>query len=75
MEYNSYLSTEYLDKKSPAEVIAGHVYFYYYAPLLGRSIFSRTASYLKNRQEPGLSNKVIKKTQQLITQNGLNALH
>ena len=74
MKYNFHLSAEYLDKKSPKEGIARHVEFYYLAPLLGRSIFSRTASYLKNRQEPDLANKIIKKTRQLVTQNGLNAL-
>jgi lysophospholipase L1-like esterase len=73
MKYNS-LSTENLGKQSPEAVIARHVYFYYYTPLLGRSIFSRTASYLKNRQEPDLAEKIIKKTRQLITQNGLNSL-
>jgi len=50
------------------------VEFYYLAPLLARSIFSKTASYLKNRQEPGLANKTINKTRQLITQDGLNSL-
>jgi len=73
-KYNFYLSAEYLDKKSPEEAIARHVEFYYLAPLLARSIFSKTASYLKNRQEPGLANKIINKTRQLITQNGLNSL-
>ena len=68
------LSAEYLDKKSPEEGIARHVEFYYLAPLLARSIFSRTASYLKNRQELDLVNKIVKKTRQLITQNGLSGL-
>ena len=71
---SKYLSAEYLDKKSPEEAIARHVEFYYLAPLLARSIFSKTASHLKNRQEPGLANKIINKTRQLITQNGLNSL-
>ena len=74
MKYNFHLSAEYLDKKSPEEGIARHVEFYYLAPLLARSIFSRTASYLKNRQELDLVNKIVKKTRQLITQNGLSAL-
>ena len=74
MKFNFHLSAEYLDKKSPEEAIARHVEFYYLAPLLARSIFSRTVSYLKNRQEPDLANKIVKKTRQLITQNGLNAL-
>ena len=74
MKYNFHLSAEYLDKKSPEEAIARHVEFYYLAPLLARSIFSKTASYLKNRQEPGLANEIINKNRQLITQNGLNAL-
>jgi hypothetical protein len=74
MKYNFHLSAEYLDKKSPEKGIARHVEFYYLAPLLARSIFSRTASYLKNRQEPGPANKIINKTRQLITQNGINSL-
>ena len=74
MKYNFHLSAEYLDKKSPEEGIARHVEFYYLAPLLARSIFSRTASYLKNRQELDLVNKIVKKTRQLITQNGLSGL-
>ena len=61
-------------KKSPEEAIARHVEFYYLAPLLAHSIFSKTGSYLKNRQEPSLANKIINKTRQLITQNGLNSL-
>ena len=73
-KYNFHLSAGYLDRKSPEEAIARHMEFYYFAPLLSRSIFSRTASYLKNRQEPGLANKITNKTRQLITQNGLNAL-
>ena len=73
-KYNFHLSAEYLDKKLPAEDIVRHVEFYYLAPLLARSIFSKTASYLKNRQEPDLAEKIIKKTRQLITQNGLNSL-
>ena len=73
-KYNFHLSAEYLDKKSPEEAIARHVEFYYLAPLLARSIFSRTASYLKGRQEPDLAEKIIKKNRQLATQNGLNAL-
>ena len=73
-KYNFHLSAEYLDKKSPEEAIASHVGFYYLAPLLARSIFSKTASYLKNRQEPGLANEIIKKNRQLATQNGLNVL-
>ena len=72
--FNTHLSAEYLDKKLPGEAIGRHMEFYYLAPLLGRSIFSRAASYLKNRQEPDLANKIVKKTQQLITQNGLNSL-
>jgi hypothetical protein len=74
MKYNFHLSAEYLDKKSPEEAIARHVEFYYLAPLLARSIFSKTASYLKNRQEPGLANEIVNKNRQLITQNGLNSL-
>ncbi|MCH2677742.1 MAG: SGNH/GDSL hydrolase family protein [Alphaproteobacteria bacterium] len=74
MKYNFHLSAEYLDKKSPEEAIARHMEFYYLAPLLARSIFSRTASYLKGRQEPDLAEKIIKKNRQLATQNGLNAL-
>ena len=73
-KYNFHLSAGYLDRKSPEEAIARHVEFYYLAPLLACSIFSKTASYLKNRQEPGLANKIINKTRQLITQNGLNSL-
>ena len=75
MKYNFHLSVGYLNKKSSEEAIARHIEFYYFAPLLARSIFSKTASYLKNRQKPDLANKIIKKTRQLITQNGLNALH
>ena len=74
MKYNFHLSAEMLNKKSPEEAIARHVEFYYLAPLLSRSIFSRTASYLKGRQEPDLAEKIIKKNRQLATQNGLNAL-
>ena len=74
MKYNFHLSAEYLDKKSPEEAITRHVEFYYLAPLLARSIFSRTASYLKGRQEPDLAEKIIKKNRQLATQNGLNVL-
>ena len=59
---------------SPEEAIASHVEFYYLAPLLSRSIFSRTASYLKSRKEPDLAEKIIKKNRQLATQNGLNPL-
>ena len=73
-KYNFHLSAEYLDKKSPEEAIARHMEFYYFAPLLSRSIFSRTASYLKGRQEPDLAEKIIKKNRQLATQNGLNVL-
>jgi len=68
------LSAENLNKKSPEEAIARHLEFYYLAPLLARSIFSKTASHLKGRQEPGLAEKIIKKNRQLATQNGLNAL-
>jgi hypothetical protein len=75
MKYNFHLSAEYLKKKSEEEATAHYEEFYYLAPLLARSIFSKTASYLKNRQKPDLANKINKKTQQLITQNGLNALH
>ena len=74
VKYNFHLLAENLNKKSPEEAIARHVEFYYLAPLLSRSIFSRTASYLKGRQEPDLANEIINKTQQLITQNGLNSL-
>ena len=74
MKYNFHVSVGYLNGKTPEEAIARHIEFYYFAPLLSRSIFSRTASYLKNRQELGLANKIINKTQQLITQNGLNSL-
>jgi len=74
MKYNFHLSAEYLDKKSPEEAIARHVEFYYMAPLLARSIFSRNIQYLKNRQRPDLAEKIIKKTQQLTAQNGLNSL-
>jgi len=74
MKYNFHLSVGYLNGKSPEEAIARHVEFYYFAPLLSRSIFSRTASYLKGRQEPDLAEKIIKKNRQLATQNGLNAL-
>ena len=74
MKYNFQLSAENLDKKSPEEAIALHMEFYYLAPLLSRSIFSRTASYLKGRQEPDLAEKIIKKNRQLATQNGLNVL-
>jgi hypothetical protein len=74
MKYNFHLSAEYLDKKSPEEAIVRHMEFYYLAPLLARSMFSKTASYLKNRQEPGLANEIINKNRQLITQNGLNSL-
>jgi lysophospholipase L1-like esterase len=75
MKYNIHLSAEYLNKKSPEEATAHYEEFYYLSPLLARSIFSKTASYLNNRQKPDLANKIIKKTEQLITQNGLNALH
>ena len=74
VKYNFHLLAENLNKKSPEEAIARHVEFYYTAPLLSRSIFSRTASYLKGRQEPDLANKIINKTRQLIKQNGLNSL-
>jgi tetratricopeptide (TPR) repeat protein len=74
MKYNFHLSVGYLNKKSPEEAIARHMEFYYFSPLLARSIFLRTASYLKNREQPGLANKIIKKTQQLITQNSLHML-
>jgi len=74
IKYNFHLSAENLNKKSPEEAIARHVEFYYLAPLLSRSIFSRTASYLKGRQEPDLAEKIIKKNRQLTTQNGLNSL-
>ena len=74
MKYNFHLSVGYLNKKSSDEAIARHMEFYYFAPLLARSIFSKTASYLKNRQEPDLAEKIIMKTRQLITQNGLKSL-
>ena len=74
MKYNFHLSVGYLNKKSSEEAIARHIEFYYFAPLLARSIFSKTASYLKNRQEPDLAEKIIMKTRQLITQNGLKSL-
>jgi lysophospholipase L1-like esterase len=74
MKYNFHLSVGYLNEKSPEEAIARHMEFYYFSPLLARSIFLRTASYLKNREQPGLANKIIKKTQQLITQNSLHVL-
>ena len=74
MKYKFHLSSEYLDKKSPEEAVEHYVEFYYLAPLLSRSIFSRTASYLKNRQQLDLSEKIIKKTRQLTMQNGLNSL-
>ena len=73
-KYNFHLSAGYLDRKSPEEAIARHVEFYYLAPLLARSIFSRTASYLKSRKELDLAEKIIKKNRQLATQNGLNSL-
>ena len=47
MKYNFHLSVGYLNKKSSEEAIARHMEFYYFAPLLARSIFSKTASYLK----------------------------
>ena len=74
MKYNFHLSVGYLNGKIPEEVIARHMEFYYFAPLLSRSIFSRTASYLKSRKESDLAEKIIKKNRQLATQNGLNAL-
>lgn len=74
MKYKFHLSVGYLNGKSSEEAIARHVEFYYFAPLLSRSIFSRTASYLKGRQEPDLAEKIIKKNRQLATQNGLNVL-
>ena len=74
MKYNFHLSVGYLNGKIPEEAIARHVEFYYFAPLLSRSIFSRTASYLKSRKEPDLAEKIIKKNRQLATQNGLNPL-
>ena len=74
VKYNFHLLAENLNKKSPEEAIARHVEFYYLAPLLSRSIFSRTASYLKGRQKPDLAEKIIKKNRQLATQNGLNVL-
>jgi len=74
MKYNFHLSVGYLNGKIPEEAIARHVEFYYFSPLLSRSIFSRTASYLKSRKEPDLAEKIIKKNRQLATQNGLNPL-
>ena len=74
MKYNFHVLVGYLNGKTPEEAIARHMEFYYFAPLLSRSIFSRTASYLKSRKEPDLAEKIINKTRQIITQNGLNSL-
>ena len=74
MKYNFHLSAEYLNEKSPEEAIARHVEFYYLAPLLARSIFSNAVSYLKNRQNHELAERIIKKTRQLTVQNGLSPL-
>ena len=54
-----------LNKKSPEEAVGRHVEFYYTAPLLAQSIFSRTLLYLKNQQKPDLAKKINKDIQQL----------
>ena len=54
-----------LNIKSQEEAVGRHIEFYYTAPLLAQSIFSRTLLYLKNKQKPQLAKKINKHVQQL----------
>ena len=54
-----------LNIKSQEEAVGRHVEFYYTAPLLAQSIFSRTLLYLKSKQKPQLTKKINKHIQHL----------
>ena len=72
VKFKLHMQDKILNGLSAEEAVGRHVDFYYMAPLLRRSIFSRTVLYLKIRQKPKLANRIIKDIEQLNLNYGLS---